>query len=111
MDKLAIVIITSDLGAIYNMALMYGYNSKTKGWWQEVEIIFWGPATVALATTPNLQSEIKKCLEAGIEVSACRKCAENYDVVEKIESTGLALYYIGEHLTDLLKSDAKVLTI
>lgn len=111
MDKLAIVIITNDLGAIYNMALMYGYNSKTKGWWQEVEIIFWGPATVALATTPNLQAEIIKCMEAGIEVSACRKCAENYDVVANVESIGLSVYYIGEHLTDLLRSGAKVLTI
>ena len=111
MDKLVVVIITDDLGAIYNMALMYAYNSKVKGWWKEVEIIFWGPATVVLATTPALQAEMKKCMEAGLEVSACKKCAENYGVLEMVEPLGLNVYYIGEHLSELLKSGAKVLTV
>ena len=48
--------------------------------------------------------------EAGIEVVACRACADAYGVTGTLEALGVEVKYMGEPLTRMLKGDWEVLT-
>jgi hypothetical protein len=48
--------------------------------------------------------------QLGIVVYACKACADQYGVADKLKELGIDVKYMGEPLTDFLKSDAKVIT-
>ncbi|MTI80538.1 MAG: DsrE family protein [Firmicutes bacterium] len=93
------------------MAFMYTLNSKRKGWWDEVTLVVWGPSTELLAADTELQQHIAEIKDSGVEVLACRRCADLYGVTVQLEKLGLEVIYMGEPLTGYLKSGCKVLTV
>ena len=48
--------------------------------------------------------------EAGVELVACKACADLYGVSEKLESLGIEVKYMGVPLTEMLKSDWTTIT-
>ena len=48
--------------------------------------------------------------EAGVEVHACRRCAELEGVVDELKALGVKVYYIGQEYTDMLKGDWTVIS-
>ena len=89
---------------------MYALNSKRLGWWKNVDLIIWGPS-VQLATTDNqIQTELLEMKQAGVHIRACKDCADNYNASAKLEKLGVLVIYMGEPLTEILKSDKKLLT-
>ena len=101
----------ADVEVAEKMVFMYGVNSLLKEWWEEVTIILWGP-TVKLATeNETVKKLISKALDAGVNMSACRSCAEMYGLVGDIEAQNVEVIYWGEPLTDLLKNNEKLLTV
>ena len=108
---LVVLWVTRDREAALNMALMYAKNSRLKGWWERVHLLVWGPSADALAGDAELQAEVAACLEAGVEVLACRACAERYGVAERLEGLGVTVLYTGSVLTDYLKTGWKVVSV
>lgn len=94
-----------------SMAFMYAFNAKTKGWWEDVTLIIWGPSAKLLAVDEELQGRIHQMTEAGIHVIACIACAQLYGVVEILKNTGIEVKPMGLPLTELLKSGKKVLSV
>jgi hypothetical protein len=92
------------------MVFMYTYNAKKFGWWDEIRFIVWGPSSKLLSVDLELQQEIKKMKEAGIELLACKACADRYGVSQKLEDLGIPVKYMGQPLTKMLKTDWVVLT-
>ena len=41
---------------------------------------------------------------AGVEVFACKWCADKYGVTGKLESMGIPVFYVGKTLTEALKA-------
>jgi hypothetical protein len=93
------------------MVFMYAGNSLLKGWWDEVTIIVWGASTLLVGTDPEIQSRIKELISAGVNFTACQRCAEYLGVVSQLEELGIEVKYWGEPLTELLRSGVKLLTI
>lgn len=108
---LVVLWVTRDREAALNMALMYAKNSRLKGWWERVHLLVWGPSADALAYDAELQAEVAACREAGVEVLACRACAERYGVGETLEGLGITVLYAGEPLTRYLKDGWKVVSV
>lgn len=108
---LVVLWITRDREAALNMALMYAKNSKLKGWWERVHLLVWGPSANILSYDRELQDEVAACLEAGVEVYACRACAERYGVVDQLTRLGAEVLYAGEPLTRYLKDGWKVISV
>ncbi|SMF23878.1 DsrE family protein [Desulfovibrio gilichinskyi] len=101
----------ADAEVAEKMVFMYGINSLLKGWWEDVTIILWGP-TVKLATeNDTVKKLISTALDAGVNMSACRSCAEMYGLVGDIEAQNVEVIYWGVPLTDLLKNNEKMLTV
>lgn len=109
-SKLAVLWTSGDRDVALKMVFMYTYNTKAKGWWDTIQLIVWGPSSKLLSQDTELQEYVKKMLSVGVEVVACKACADSYGVSAKLESLGVIVKYMGEPLTKMLKSDWKVMT-
>jgi len=108
--ELLILWTSNEIDIALNMVFMYAKNSKLKEWWDEVTVLVWGPSAFLLASDTELQLSLQGLKNAGVKILACRECAENYGVEEKLEKLGIEVFYTGRLLSDWLQSDKKVLT-
>ncbi len=110
-QSLYILWANADLLTAKHMVMMYATNAKIRGWWEEVTVIVWGATAKLVAEDGDIQSYIEKAQSAGVKFSACIACARNLDVVEKLAALDIEIKSWGEPLTELLKKDAKLLTV
>lgn len=109
-SQLMVLWTSGDREVALKMVYMYTYNAKKQGWWDEVLFIIWGPSSKLLSVDIELQAEIKKMMEAGVIVQACKACADLYGVSDKLEALGVDVKYMGVPLTDMLKQGWASLT-
>ncbi len=93
------------------MVFMYGINAKKKKWWDEVIIILWGATVELAAENERIQNLIKEAQDAGVHITACKGCADELGVTSTLEGFDIEVKYWGEPLTEILKTDGKLLTI
>lgn len=109
--KLYILWTNADPITSEKMVMMYGINSKIRNWWDEVTIIIWGATAKFAAENDLIQEKIKQAIHVGINVTACKACAEQLGVLEQLVELGVEVKYWGEGLTEILKENEKLLTI
>ena len=110
-DKLFILWTNADVITSEKMVMMYATNCLLKGWWKEVTVILWGAPSKLAAENEMIQEKIKLAIHAGVEFTACKKCADLLGVTETLNAMGVETIYWGEGLTEILKSGRKLLTI
>jgi hypothetical protein len=110
MDKLNVIWSSGDRDIAMKMVFMYTLNSKLRGWWEAIELIVWGPSAKLLSEDKELQEQIQKMLEAGVQISACKACADSYGVSDALTVMGIEVRYMGEPLTKILKDSQKIIT-
>jgi hypothetical protein len=110
-NKLLILWTSNDKESAINMVFMYAENSMIKGWWEEVTLLIWGSSSKLVSEDEEVQNSIKSLQKEGVRIIACRQCAENYNIVEKLEKQDIEVFYTGEFLSDWLKSNKKIITI
>ncbi|TGE35656.1 DsrE family protein [Desulfosporosinus fructosivorans] len=111
-NKLIVVWTNGDREVAIRMAFMYTRNSKLKEWWDEVTLIVWGPSAKLLTEDKMLQEYIERIKDAGVELLACKACAESYGVSEVLANMGINVIYTGQVLTDFLKDEnTRVITV
>ena len=109
-SKLAVLWTSGDPEVATRVAFMYTLNAKRQGWFDEVTLIVWGPSAKLSSENPEIQESLKKMKEQGVELIACKGCADQYGVSVKLEDLGIEVKYTGTYLTDFLKSGKKVVT-
>jgi len=109
-SKLLVVWTSGDRDVAMNMVFMYTYNAKKSEWWENIRFIVWGASTKLLSGDKELQQEILKMKEIGIEILVCKACADIYGLSEDLQKLGLEVRYVGKDLTDMLKSGWTTLT-
>jgi hypothetical protein len=109
-DRLVVVWSSGDPEVARKMVFMYTKNSRLRGWWGRVRLVVWGPAARLLAGDRELQEELAEVKAAGVELQACRACAELYGVTGQLEALGIEVIFMGQPLTDMLKSGWTCLT-
>jgi hypothetical protein len=107
--KKLLVIWTSDNREVtLNACFMYTYNAKFKFGWERVRLIVWGPSGRLLAEDEEVQAELKKMADVGVEIVVCQKCADQlgtHEALEKIDGI-YTIYKVGPHTTDMLMDDS-----
>ena len=83
-SKLGVLWTSGDADVAYKVCFMYTNAAKKRQWFDEVELIVWGPSSRLLAGDNNLQAEIKKMQENGVVVKACLACADLNGVTDKL---------------------------
>lgn len=109
-DQCVIVWTSGDREVALKMVFMYARNAKLKGWWKEVTLVVWGPSAKLLSQDEELQTAVKAMISNGVEILACKACADSYGVSAILEGLGIEVKYMGEPLTNYLKNDVKVIT-
>lgn len=110
-EELTILWTNADPIAAEMMVFMYAEKSIEKGWWDKVTLIIWGSTAKLVATNKDIQKKLLKIKETGVTVSCCLSCATKLGVKEDIEKLGIDLRYWGAPLTELIKKDAKLITL
>ncbi|BEQ16855.1 DsrE family protein [Desulfoferula mesophila] len=109
-DTLVLIWSSRDREVAKNMVFMYAKNSRLKNWWPAVRLVVWGPSASLLAEDAELQAELEELKRAGVELLACRACADKYGVAPRLEELGLQVIYMGAPLTEYLQTGLPVLT-
>ena len=109
-DKLVVVWTSGDRDVAIKMVYMYTYNAKKYGWWDDITFIVWGASAKLLSEDKELQDYIKKMKDEGIDLKACKACADMYGVSDKLTELGITVKYMGVELTDFIKEGRHVLT-
>ena len=102
-SKVFALVSSADREVALEVGLIYPLNAAKKGWMDEVKVIFFGPSEKVVANDAEVQGRIKELLEAGVEVLACKWCADRMGITEKLEATGMKVVYVGSVISDLLK--------
>ena len=110
-NKLNILWTSSDPEVAHNMVFMYATNAKLNNWFEEVNLIIWGPSAKLVANDEGIKERIKLAKHAGVNVEACIACASNYNVVEELKAQNITLRGMGVPLTEIIKSGGKLITI
>ena len=93
------------------MVFMYAINAMANGWWDELTLIVWGGSTQLISENEAIQARVQGVIDAGVQVIACKGCADQLGVSEKLESLGIDVRYTGVMLTKLLNGEQPLLTI
>jgi hypothetical protein len=101
---------SADRDVALNLVFMYAFNAKKHGWMADVTLLIWGPSAKLLSVDKELQAELKKLEEIGVELLACKGCADRYGVSEDLEKLGVTVKYTGKLLADMQKEGWHVLT-
>ena len=109
-SKLLVVWTSGDRDVALNMVFMYAYNAKKNSWWENIRFLIWGPSSKLLSEDKELQQELQKMKEVGIEILACKACADRYGVSEALQGMGIEVKYMGVGLTEMLKGGWTTLT-
>lgn len=111
-EKLAILWVSGDREVALKMVLMYALRSNSEGWWKECKLISWGPSNKLLAEDPDVKLMIPQLMDAGVKIEACKRCAESYNIDEKLEAMGIEVKLMGEPFTKYLKDPSwRIITI
>jgi hypothetical protein len=111
MEKLNILWSTDNKDTVFHMLSMYAINSKKNNWWEEVNVIIWGASAKLVGEDTQVQTEVMEMIASGVNVEACKACSDNFRVSEKLIQLGVKVRYMGEALTEYLKSNEKLITI
>ena len=109
-SRLLVVWTSGDHDVALKMVFMYAHNAKLQGWWDEVQLLVWGPSSKLLSVDAELQEYIARMKDEGVELVACKACADQYGVSERLVELGLDVKYMGEPLTAMLKDGWTTIT-
>ncbi len=110
-NKIHILWTTDNKDTVFNMVFMYALNAKKENWWQHVNLIIWGASAKLAGTDNQVQTEILDLLSQGVTIEACKACSDNLGVSDELTKLGIHVRYMGEPITEYLKSGEKILTI
>ncbi|MGE4354371.1 MAG: DsrE family protein [Oscillospiraceae bacterium] len=110
-NKLFILWTNADFLTSDKMVMMYATNSMLNHWWDEVTVIIWGATAKMAAENEMIREKIKLAQQAGVKFSACRSCADQLGTTERLIKLGVEVIYWGKNLTDILKTNGKLITI
>jgi hypothetical protein len=102
---------SGDREVALKMVLMYSYYCKKNSWMDTVRLLVWGPSSKLLAEDTVLQGKIKDLKQVGVELYACKACADLYGVSDKLIQLGITVIYAGEMLAELQKNGWYVLSL
>jgi hypothetical protein len=92
------------------MIAMYSLNSMKNGWWEAINLIIWGGSTRLAAEDSEVQKELRKLIENGVTIEACKACADNMGKAAILEELGVEVKYMRK-LTQIIKGDEKLITV
>jgi len=102
---------SGDREVALKMVFMYAFNCKKNSWMDNVRLLVWGPSGKLLVEDSELQEKLKALKDAGVELYACKACADMYGISDKLSILGINVIYTGQMLADLQKNGWHILSL
>jgi hypothetical protein len=110
MKKLNVLWTTGEKDVALRMIFVYLLDAKAKGWWDEINLIIWGPSAKLVGENRLIRQEIDLLLQSGITIEACQACTDSYKVTGLLTKLGITIRFMGDPLTEYLNSGDKLIT-
>jgi len=108
--KVLVVLSSGDREVALEVGLVYPLNAAKNKWMDEVRVIIFGPAEKVAAYSQEVQERLKELQEAGVEIMACKWCADRMNITGILEEAGIKVVYVGSIISQLLKDGWASLT-
>ena len=108
--KVFILLSSGDREVALEVGLIYPLNVAKNKWLDEVKVIIFGPSEKLAAYDAEVQGRMKELQEAGVEVMACKWCADRMNITTRLEEAGIKVVYVGTIISQLLKDGWASLT-
>ena len=108
--KLHVIWTTGEKDVAIRMIFQYLMNAKANGWWDEINLIIWGPSAKLAAEDKEIQAEIQMCLDSDMTIEACSVCTDSYGVTRQIMKLGISVRLMGEPFTEYMRGEDTVIT-
>jgi len=108
--KVFVILGSGDREVALEVGLVYPLNAAKKKWMDEVKVIIFGPSEKLAANDMEVQAKLKELQEVGIEIMACKWCADRMNVTAPLEKAGIKVVYVGSIISQLLKDGWASLT-
>jgi hypothetical protein len=109
-NKVFTIITDADREQALEVSLIYPLNCAKNKWLEEVKVIFFGPSEKLAAFDVQVQDKIKEMKSYGIEILACKWCADRMNITPQLEAQGITVVYVGPIISQLIKDDWAQLT-
>ena len=109
-DHLVVLWTSGDPEVAHKMVFMYTFNAKQRGWWKDITFVVWGPSARLASENKEIAETLVKMKDSGIEMLACKACADLYGCSPDLEELGIEVKYMGVALTEYIKKGMKVIT-
>jgi len=110
MRKLHLLWTTGEKEVAMKVIFPYLFNAKANGWWDDINLIIWGPSALLTSYDQDIHSQLQDIMDSGITVEACLACTDAYHVTDKLTMLGITVRYMGGPFSEYLTSEAKVIT-
>lgn len=100
-DKLAIIIVSADRNVI-EMGLRYAHNVISHQW-MNVQLYFFGPSEVTIATDPDLRPLVEQIIAQGVIPHACVWCSSRFSVTDMLRDMGCIIEGTGQPVTEAIR--------
>jgi len=112
MDNELFILWTNDnIITTEKMVFMYARNALIKKWWGSVTLIIWGAPAKLVSDNNAIGEKLRELIIQGVKVSACKACADQLGVSEKLMKLGVEVKYWGEDLTSLIRERKNLISV
>ena len=108
--KVFVILASGDRDVALEVGLVYPLNAIKNEWMDEVKLIIFGPSEKIAAHDMEVRGRIDELRKAGIEVMACKWCADRMKVTASLEEAGIKVVYVGALISQMLKDGWASLT-
>jgi hypothetical protein len=108
--KAFVILGSGDREVALEVGLVYPLNAAKNKWMDEVKVIIFGPSEKVAAYDTEVQDRIKELQNLGVEVLACKWCADRMNITSELEKAGIKVEYVGTVISQLLKDGWASLT-
>ena len=102
---------TDNLDTSMSMVLLYAYNAKKKGLWDEITLLVWGASQKLVLNNNEIQEKLKDINDVGVRIIACEQCAKNLNTTDALNSCSIEVFATGMFLTTWLQSAKPILNV
>jgi len=108
--KVFILWSSGDREVALEVGLIYPLNAAKNKWMDEVKVIIFGPSEKVAAYDSQVQEILKQLQDTGVEILACKWCADRMNITSILEELGIKVVYVGSIISQLLKDGWASLT-
>lgn len=109
-DRVFALITDDNREKALEVGLVYPANCAKNKWLEEVKVIFFGPSEKLAAFDTQVQEKVREMKTYGVEVLACKWCADRMGITAQLEAQGVKVVYVGTVISQLIKEGWAQLT-